>query len=337
MRLNNTKSIIVTGGCGFIGSHFIESLSKIYPHITIYNVDNFSYASSDYINKLLDKNNYKFLREDICNASIVDSIINEINPDLIFHFAAESHVDNSIENPLNFINTNIVGTYNLLNSLVKKNSVDKKAIFHHVSTDEVYGSLNLNDESFSENSKYSPNSPYSASKASSDLLVRAWHKTYNLPYIITNCSNNFGPRQHYEKLIPKIIHNALNKTKIPIYGDGSNIRDWLFVEDHIDALLKIHEADLINESFNIGGGIEINNLEMTSMILDILEKKFNFDNLHSLIEFVDDRKGHDFRYSIDSSTIQRLTKWRPSNNFTENLDKTVSYFVQENDHTNRKK
>lgn len=338
MRFDEIRSILVTGGCGFIGSHFIERIVPKYPNLKIYNLDNMSYASSNFINDLMIGNpNYELIRQDITDPGKVNHLIKSIDIDLIIHFAAESHVDNSITNPSNFVNTNLVGTFNILNALVARYGFNSKVTFHHISTDEVYGSLEANEQSFTEESNYSPNSPYSASKAGSDLLVRAWHRTFKIPYLITNCSNNFGPRQHSEKLIPKIIKHAIQKKEIPIYGDGSNIRDWIYVGDHIDALLGLHENNILNDSYNIGGGVELSNLTITNKIIEILEKRFNFKHLNKLIKFVEDRKGHDFRYSIDASKIYNSIKWKASCDLDQDLKNTIQYYLENNDYLAGKK
>ncbi len=330
MMFKEKNAILVTGGCGFIGSHFIERVIKAYSHIKIFNIDCMTYASSSYVNdKYSTYENYKFFNIDITDQQALKNILLELEFDSIFHFAAESHVDNSIISPSNFLLTNILGTYNLLNLLVNKYKNKCPVIFHHISTDEVFGSLSLHENSFTEHSRFQPNSPYSASKASSDMLVRAWNKTFNIPYIITNCSNNFGPRQHKEKLIPKTIFNAINDLKIPIYGSGENIRDWLYVDDHIEAIINIHNKNKHNDSFNIGGGYEVSNLALVKMIILILEQKYNFKNLEKLISFVKDRQGHDFRYSINSSKLEAEINWRPASNFNQNIELTIDSFMKE--------
>ena len=242
--------------------------------------------------------------------------------------AAESHVDNSINDPSIFLKTNVLGTFNLLQCSLKKNN-DKGFLFHHVSTDEVYGQLSIDDEKFHENSRYDPSSPYSASKAGSDHLVRAWGNTYKLPYVITNCSNNYGPYQHREKLIPNTIFKALNNQKIPVYGNGKQIRDWLHVEDHADALIEVAFSGLVNETFNIGSNNEINNLDLVKKICDILNENFpdkNISDYKELITFVDDRPGHDFRYSINNTKIRNELHWDPKINFDDGLLKTIKWY-----------
>ena len=324
------KKVLVTGGMGFIGSNFLLRCCKIFPNTEFINIDNLSYAVSPKIKKELNKfKNHIFYQIDICNFASLEKVFNSNDIDLVIHFAAESHVDNSIETPLKFINTNIIGTYNLVNCIRGMIDKGKEIYFHHISTDEVYGSLEKNEDSFTEKSNFSPSSPYSASKASSDLLVEAWGKTYGIKYLITNCSNNFGPRQFYEKLIPKSIFNRLDNKKIPVYGSGLNIRDWLFVDDHIDAILSLYSNGLfINERFNIGGGHEVSNLEIVDSILEILENNHGFPNSDKFIEFVDDRQGHDFRYSINNAKINDATGWIPKANFHEHLIRTIDWYIK---------
>ena len=322
-------SILVTGGCGFIGSHFIEFFSENYKDTKIINIDKLGYAVSNKTVELLSQiNNYSFHKVDITNIEKVKKIFSENNFDAIFHFAAESHVDNSITSPFDFVNSNIMGTYNLLECIRHSKDLGKNIFFHHISTDEVYGSLSNSDNPFEEDNKYLPRSPYSASKASSDLLVEAWSHTYNLDYLITNCSNNYGSRQNTEKLIPKIIKNALFGMEIPIYGTGDNIRDWLFVKDHIDGILELHIARKKNTTYNIGGGYEISNIDLTNMILNILEEDYNFPDLKKLIRFVEDRKGHDFRYDIDSKKIESELSWTPKVEFETGIKSTISWYLE---------
>ena len=323
------NSILVTGGCGFIGSHFIEYFSEYYQDTKIINIDKLGYAVSNKTVELLNQiNNYSFYKVDITDIKDVKKIFSENNFDAIFHFAAESHVDNSITSPSDFVNSNIMGTYNLLECTRHSKDLGKNIFFHHISTDEVYGSLSKSENPFEEDNKYLPSSPYSASKASSDLLVEAWSRTYNLDYLITNCSNNYGSRQNIEKLIPKIIKNAVIGKEIPIYGTGDNIRDWLFVKDHVDGILKLHTAKKKNTTYNIGGGFEISNIDLTHMILSILEEDYNFLDLKKLIRFVEDRKGHDFRYAINSSKIFDEAGWQPSNSFQHNLNQTIEWYIK---------
>ena len=327
--------IIVTGGAGFIGSNFILRLLEKFDE-DILNIDNLSYAAD--LNNLKDIEhnlNYSFKKLNIQNQDEITTLILESKPRAILNFAAESHVDRSIEGPENFINSNIVGTYSLLEaSLQYWNSLGEKEKdnfrFFHISTDEVFGSLNMLDEKSTEESPYRPNSPYSASKAASDHLVRAWHHTFELPTLISNCTNNYGPHQHQEKLIPLIITNALENKNLPIYGDGKNIREWVYVEDHCEAIIKILENGKPGETYNIGGSCEKNNLEVVSeicKILDSIKPKQDGSSYKEQIEFVKDRPGHDFRYSLDTSKIKKDFNWKPKESFSSGLEKTVLWYL----------
>ena len=327
--------IIVTGGAGFIGSNFILRWLEKFDE-DILNIDNLSYAAD--LNNLKDIEhnlNYSFKKLNIQNQDEITTLILESKPRAILNFAAESHVDRSIEGPENFINSNIVGTYSLLEaSLQYWNSLGEKEKdnfrFFHISTDEVFGSLNMSDEKSTEESPYRPNSPYSASKAASDHLVRAWHHTFELPTLISNCTNNYGPHQHQEKLIPLIITNALENKNLPIYGDGKNIRDWLYVEDHCEAIIKILEDGKPGETYNIGGNCEKNNLEVVSeicKILDSIKPKEDGSSYKEQIEFVKDRPGHDFRYSLNTSKIKKDFNWKPKESFSSGLEKTVQWYL----------
>ena len=327
--------IIVTGGAGFIGSNFILRWLEKFDE-DILNIDNLSYAAD--LNNLKDIEhnlNYSFKKINIQNQDEITTLILESKPRAILNFAAESHVDRSIEGPENFIHSNIVGTYSLLEaSLQYWNSLGEKEKdnfrFFHISTDEVFGSLNMSDEKSTEESPYRPNSPYSASKAASDHLVRAWHHTFELPTLISNCTNNYGPHQHQEKLIPLIITNALENKNLPIYGDGKNIRDWLYVEDHCEAIIKILENGKPGETYNIGGSCEKNNLEVVSeicKILDSIKPKQDGSSYKEQIEFVKDRPGHDFRYSLDTSKIKKDFNWKPKESFSSGLEKTVQWYL----------
>jgi dTDP-glucose 4,6-dehydratase len=324
------KNVLVTGGSGFIGSHFLSKCCINFPNINFVNLDNLSYAASMKTQEHLQSfNNYSFYKTDITDLTSLQKVFDTLEFDLVVHFAAESHVDNSISSPIEFINSNIIGTYNLLQCLVSIQDNGFHPLFHHISTDEVYGSLDSAESSFTETSLFAPSSPYSASKASSDLLVEAWGTTYNLRYLITNCSNNFGPRQYLEKLIPKVILNRKDNKKIPVYGSGKNIRDWLYVEDHIDAILSLYDHGLFaNERFNIGGGHEVSNIEIIESILEILDEDHGFSESHNCLEYVADRKGHDFRYSIDSSKIKAATGWSPQKTFREQLSNTVNWYIK---------
>ena len=327
-----SKVILVTGGLGFIGSNLVESLLNN-SDLKIINFDKVTYAANkEFSAKFNSYENYKFIQADICNEKVTKEIFHEYDPDIVFHLAAESHVDNSIENPSVFLKTNIIGTYNLLISSLDicKSREDKDFLFHHISTDEVYGDLSLEQSSFTETSRYDPSSPYSASKASSDHLVRAWNRTYQLPTIITNCSNNYGPNQNREKLIPKTILNALSNERIPIYGSGEQIRDWLFVEDHVEALKKIAMSGIKQGTFNIGGDNQTSNINIVKTICKILDDIKPSDSMNSyidLIEFVEDRPGHDIRYAIDSSKTKEYFDWQPKTQLKDGLIKTVDWYL----------
>lgn len=325
---------LVTGGSGFIGSALVRHLIESTSH-TVINFDKLTYASTLTSTTSVSSNpRYKFVHGDICDLPLVKKIINFYEPDIILHLAAESHVDRSINSPADFVNTNILGTSNLLEAAhsywlqlatVKKN----KFRFHHVSTDEVYGSLGTVGF-FDELSPYNPSSPYSASKASSDHLVRAWKKTYGLPVLITNCSNNYGPFQFPEKLIPLIIINALNRNSLPIYGDGQQIRDWLFVDDHVRALCIVAEEGKPGETYNIGGNNEISNLSVVRQICSILDGVKPLNNSASyqqFIKFVEDRPGHDKRYAINANKIQNELGWQPIETFQSGLEKTILWYI----------
>lgn len=325
--------IFVTGGAGFIGTNFIFEYLKKYEDKVI-NLDLLTYAGNiNNLNTLTSSNRLINIKGNIDNRKLVKEIFNDYKPSYLFHFAAESHVDRSISGPWDFINTNINGTFNLLmaaKEYIKEHDI-KDFKFFHISTDEVFGSLELKDPSFNEDSKYLPNSPYSASKASSDLLVRSFIKTYNFPAVITNCSNNFGPFQSPEKLIPRTIFNAINQKPIPVYGDGKQIRDWLFVSDHVSALLEImHLKDDVNINYCIGGDNEIQNIELVMNICTILDEILPMENISysRFIQFVQDRPGHDYRYSVNTHKIRNATNWKPSNKFKQNLTATIQWFIE---------
>lgn len=347
---------MITGGAGFIGSAVIRHIIKNTDH-EILNVDKLTYAGNLESLISIDQNErYSFSQTDICDRSALDQLFESYQPDAVMHLAAESHVDRSITGPYAFIETNIIGTYQLLeasrnywNSL--EDSKKQNFRFHHISTDEVYGDLEATTDLFTEETSYSPSSPYSASKASSDHLVRAWNRTYGLPILVTNCSNNYGPFHFPEKLIPLMILNALQGKPLPVYGNGQQIRDWLFVEDHARALFKVVTEGVVGEAYNIGGHNEKANLDVVHGICELLEelapnkpKGVNF--YKNLITYVKDRPGHDVRYAIDASKIQRELGWMPDESFETGLRKTVQWYldnqewclhIQDGTYQNRKK
>ena len=325
------KKIIVTGGCGFIGSNLVKKLLLSKSNIVL-NIDALKKQSvPESLNKVIkNKKNYFFKKIDINNFNKLNKIIRDFEPSLIFHLAAESHVDRSIINPVSFVSSNILGTLNIIESIRINNFWRNNKYFKliNVSTDEVYGSLKKNQKSFTELNKFYPNSPYSASKASGDLLARAWNKTFNIPIITTNSSNNYGPWQFPEKLIPVVISNCLKGINIPVYGNGTNVRDWLYVEDHIEALIKISKFAKTGINFNIGGGKEVTNISLVKKICSILDeiepKKFKYA---SLIEFVNDRPGHDFRYSINFNKLKKELNYKPKIKFELGLLKTIKWYI----------
>jgi dTDP-glucose 4,6-dehydratase len=319
-------TILVTGGCGFIGSNFVRHFINKYNEPVI-NLDKLTYAGN--IKSLSDFNNdnrHKFIKGDIQDRNLVENILRVYKPRAVINFAAESHVDNSIKDSSPFVMTNVLGTVNLLESVKAnlKEILPQEFRFIHISTDEVYGSLETLEGSFTETTSYDPRSPYSASKASSDHFVMAYYHTHKLPVLITNCSNNYGPYQHREKLIPTIISKALINKSIPVYGNGSNIRDWLYVEDHCDAICQVFDKGIIGEKYNIGGQCEMTNLEMTKKILQLMNKP------ESLIEYVTDRPGHDFRYSIDISKINKELNWSPKMSLEQGLINTIKFYTEVN-------
>ena len=309
-------SYVATGGCGFIGSNFVNYLDKVVDDEVIV-LDNFTYAgNSDYLNK---SDKVRVVKCDINNVKFVHSFLSHIKPKAIFHFAAESHVDNSITDPTIFVHTNTVGTMCLLQG-IKEHSPDTR--FVHISTDEVYGALDHDGPSFLENKVLEPNNVYSASKAGADLLVRAYHKTYSLDVVTTRCCNNYGPHQHTEKLLPKVISNALNDIRIPVYGKGDNVREWIFVNDHCRAIYEIYKSGQPGDIYNIGSGIETTNLALVKNVLTCIDKPFG------LIKFVNDRLGHDFRYSIDSSKFMNLCPNFKFTDFNKGLDETIRWYSE---------
>lgn len=335
--------ILITGGAGFIGSTLIKHILSSSEDFII-NVDKLTYAGNlESLSKILpnEKERLFFEKVDICCSLSIKEVIDRHQPDAIMHLAAESHVDKSIDSPNDFIQTNIVGTYRLLEAsrmYFTELSDSKKNIFrfHHISTDEVFGDIGKEDFLFTEKTPYMPSSPYSASKASSDHLVRAWNKTYGLPTIISNCSNNYGPFHFPEKLIPHVIISALRGSKIPIYGDGSQIRDWLFVEDHARALVKILKHGRVSETYNVGGHNQKTNLEVVRKICMLLDNlvpphKLKIKSYLELLEFVEDRPGHDLKYAIDASKIQNELNWTPKETFDSGILKTVKWYVDNQD------
>jgi len=325
------KSIVITGGAGFIGSHVVRLFVNKYPDYMIYNLDALTYAGNlENLKDVEGKPNYKFIKADITDVQTINSLFEQYKFDGVIHLAAESHVDRSITNPMEFIYTNINGTANLLNAaktIWKDNMVGKR--FYHVSTDEVYGSLE-NGGFFTETTPYDPQSPYSASKAASDHLVRAYHNTFKLPIVISNCSNNYGANHFPEKLIPLTINNIKNMKPIPVYGKGENVRDWLFVKDHATAIDTIYHNAKDGQTYNIGGNNECQNIELVKKLCEIMDRELGREpgTSASLITYVTDRAGHDLRYAIDSSKLQNDLGWKPSVTFEEGIEITVKWYLE---------
>jgi dTDP-glucose 4,6-dehydratase len=311
--------IIVTGGLGFIGSNLINVLKDKY---FIINIDKVSYASN-FNNVDPNIKNYKFYKQDINNKIFIKNILKKYNPSIIFNLAAETHVDRSIDGPKKFIESNILGVFNLLEA-VKNHK--KKIKLIHISTDEVYGDIKMNHKSKEEDA-YKPSSPYSASKASGDLLIKSYIRTYKIPAIITNCCNNFGPNQYPEKLIPTIIYNILNKKPVPIYGKGKNVREWIYVKDHCDALIKIAEKGIIGHNYNVGSGTVLSNIQIAKKIISSFQKITYNESVKSIIHLVKDRPGHDLRYCLDSSKIRKKLKWKCKSSFDQRINETIIWYI----------
>jgi dTDP-glucose 4,6-dehydratase len=330
------QNVLVTGGAGFIGSNFVDYLLKMEPNVRVINLDALTYSGNlENLAHLSGLENHKFIEGNIGNRDLLISIFNKFKIDTIVHFAAESHVDRSIAAPQVFLETNIMGTFTLLEIarqfwIEGRLPLSTPRRFHHVSTDEVFGSLAPDDPPFTESTNYRPNSPYAASKAASDHLVRAYSHTYGLPITITNCSNNYGPYQYPEKLIPLVIINAVNGQKLPIYGDGKNIRDWLYVEDHCEAIRAVLRNGKDGETYLVGGNTQPTNIEVVETICDLLDQKLpesKYIPHRSLIQFVTDRPGHDFRYAMEISKINRELGWAPKYSLKSGLEKTVNWYL----------
>lgn len=334
-----SKTILITGGAGFIGSNFIPYFCEKYTNYNIINLDKLTYAGNlDNLKECEQMDNYKFIQGDICDRLLIEKLFKESDVKGVIHFAAESHVDNSIKNPDAFIQTNINGTFNLINIVFKSwmeapnkiKSGYENCRFHHISTDEVYGTLGETGY-FTEKTPYAPNSPYSASKAGSDFIVRAYHHTFGMNITTSNCSNNYGPKQHNEKLIPHIIKQALEEKPLPIYGKGLNIRDWLYVLDHCKAIDLIFHKGKSGETYNIGGHNERNNIAIVNKICEILDEKMprkNGAKYSELIKFVEDRAGHDFRYAIDATKLETELGWKSEETFDTGIIKTVKWYLE---------
>ena len=324
------KNILITGGAGFIGSHVVRRFVQNYPNYHIFNLDALTYAGNlENIKDIENAPNYTFLKGDIVDEAFINDIFSKYNFEGVLHLAAESHVDRSITDPLSFVKTNVIGTMNLLNAaknLWKDNMEGKR--FYHISTDEVYGSLGA-EGLFTETTPYDPNSPYSASKASSDHFVRAYGETYGLPYVLTNCSNNYGPFHFPEKLIPLFINNIINNKPLPVYGDGNYTRDWLFVKDHAVAIDLVYHQGKNHETYNIGGFNEWKNIDLVKLLCNVMDQKLGRSEGQSaeLITYVKDRPGHDLRYAIDASKINKELGWKPSVTFEEGLEQTIDWYL----------
>jgi len=330
------RVMLVTGGAGFIGSNFVRYMLDSDKAVRIINLDSLTYAGSlDNLLDLPDESRYSFVQGDICDAGLIDNLLREHTVDTIVHFAAESHVDNSITGPEAFVHTNVMGTFTLLDAARRCWLGEKKwgadnCRFHHISTDEVYGTLAADDPAFSETTPYAPNSPYSASKAGSDHLVRAWFHTYGLPVTTTNCSNNYGPRQHGEKFIPTVIRSCREGKSIPVYGDGSNIRDWLYVDDHCSGIEAVIRRGQLGETYNIGGINEWANINIALLICELMDEMQPAQQPHAeLITYVKDRPGHDWRYAIDAQKMSAELNWKPDETFETGIRKTVAWYLRQ--------
>lgn len=330
--------IVITGGAGFIGSHVVRLFVNKYPNYEIFNLDSLTYAGNlENLKDIEDAPNYKFIKADIVDEALMNELFNTYKFDRVIHLAAESHVDRSIEDPLSFVKTNVIGTMNLLNAfkrIWKDDFINK--LFYHISTDEVYGTLG-EEGLFTETTSYDPNSPYSASKASSDHFVRAYGETYGMPYIISNCSNNYGPQQFPEKLIPLFINNIINNKPLPVYGDGNYTRDWLFVIDHAKAIDLVFHEGKESETYNIGGFNEWKNIDLVKLLCQQMDEKLNRPpgTSEKLITYVKDRPGHDLRYAIDANKINKELGWSPSVTFREGLEKTIDWYLKNEEWLNQ--
>ncbi|MFA6652478.1 MAG: dTDP-glucose 4,6-dehydratase [Bacteroidales bacterium] len=337
VKLNSTlkwrASLKITGGCGFIGSHVVRHFVKKYPQYRIINVDKLTYAANpEYLKDIENEPNYVFIQADVCDHAKMEEIFRKYQIDAVIHLAAESHVDRSITDPFAFARSNVMGTLTLLQTAKTcwKKEDYHKHLFYQISTDEVYGSLHSGDDPFRETTPYDPRSPYSASKASADHFVRAFYHTYGLPVKISNCSNNYGPCQYPEKLIPVIINNIVNRKPLPVYGKGENVRDWLYVEDHVRAIDLVFQKGRVGETYNIGGENEWQNIELVRLLIEITDRLLGRpagDSL-PLINFVTDRPGHDLRYAIDATKIKTELGWQQQMTFREGLEQTVAYYLQ---------